>query len=303
MPEEWFQAGEAFIRWVQGYRHPVLDVFFAVASLLGEEVFFLVFLPLVYWAISATLGRWLAYALISSAYLNSVLKYLFLTPRPPEVYWHHVLRPEGPGFPSGHAQVGATFWGTAAAHVRSRWARVGFAFLVAVVAFSRVYNGVHYPHDVVGGLIIGLLWLVVLLRGGPYVARGVMSLGMGAFLALSILGAGVLVILHPAAGGVWPAPPALSLVGTLWGMSLGFWVERRLVRFDAEGSLLQRLARIAVGLLVVAAVYEGLRYVTPPTWAGPARFGRYALVGFVVAAGMPWLFTRLGLAPSRGRDE
>ncbi len=302
MPEIWYMQGEAFIRWLQAHGHPALDGVFALASFAGEEVFYLLFLPLVYWCVRPDLGRWLAYALLAGAYGNSFLKYLFRTPRPPEVLWRNVLRPEGPGFPSGHAQVSTVVWGTLAAQARRRWLGPLAALLVGLIAFSRVYNGVHYPHDVLGGLVFGLLTWMGLLRLGPRVAAWAAGQPFGRVTGLVTLVAGALVLIHPAAEGLWPAAPAVTTAGTLWGMTVGFLLEQRRVRFAATGSLPRRAARFVVGLGVVSLVYLGGRWVLPveaPVWlALSLRFVRYALVGLVVAWLAPALFLRLGLASS-----
>ena len=303
IPEGWFQAGEAFIRWVQMYRNPVLDFVFAVGSLMGEEVFFLLFLPLFYWNISPGVGRWLAYALLVSAYVNSGLKYLFLTPRPPEVYWHHVLRPESPGFPSGHAQVGTTVWGMLAAQYRRKWLTVGALVIIAVVSFSRIYNGVHYPHDVLGGLLIGAVLLFLLVRFGPYVVSASVAWSLptiiGAITGVTL----VLLLLHPSQGGRWPAPAAVTTTATAWGMSIGFVLEQRRVGFQVGALSRHHLLRSVVGLVGIALVYVGLRVITPEALATIGRFVRYALVGLLVAWGMPALFVRLGWATGMRRPQ
>lgn len=68
-----------------------------------------------------------------------------------------VAPPAGSSFPSGHATV-ATAWSTVAAgHAAPRSARALLPLVGAYVAASRVYVGVHYPTDVVGGVGIGLM--------------------------------------------------------------------------------------------------------------------------------------------------
>lgn len=292
--------GEHIIRTVQAHRHPALDILFAAGSFLGEEWFYLLFLPLVYWCVDTGLGRWLAYALLFSGYLNSALKYLFLTPRPPAHFWRNlVVRPSGPGFPSGHAQISATVWGTMAWRAGKKWLWAVSAVLVTLIAFSRIYNGVHYPHDVVGGLLFGVIGLGLLALVGPRLAALAAAWPVSRVAAVTGGMALVLLFLHPPQNGDWPAAAAVPTVATLWGMSVGFTLERDRGRFDVGGSLLRRGARFLVGMVLVMAVYVGMRLVLP--FEEPyavyvmARAARYVLVGLVVAWGAPALFRRLHL--------
>jgi undecaprenyl-diphosphatase len=77
--------------------------------------------------------------------------------------------PPTPSFPSGHATTSfACALVLAAALPRFRWPLVVLAALIAV---SRVYNGVHYPLDVVGGAAVGSALAVGLLRALPLLER------------------------------------------------------------------------------------------------------------------------------------
>ena len=300
MPPSWYPLGEQIIRTVQAHHHPVLDVLFAAGSFVGEEWFYLLFLPLVYWCVDMSLGRWLAYALLLSGWANSALKYLFLTPRPPKILWRNlVVRPSGPGFPSGHAQISTTVWGTLAWRAGKRWLWAASTVLVSIIAFSRIYNGVHYPHDVIGGLLFGVIGLGLLAMVGPRVAARASGWSTSRVAVVSGGLALALLFLHPSQNGHWPAAAAVSVVATLWGMSIGFALERDRVRFDVRGSLLRRGMRFVVGMALVVAVYVGMRVVLPleePYIAYvAARAARYGLVGLVVAWGAPALFRRLHL--------
>ncbi len=303
MPPTWYTAGEQFIRTVQAHGNPALDALFRLASLLGEEWFYLLFLPLLYWCLDASLGRWTAYALLLSGYGNSALKHVWNTPRPPESLWRNlVIRPDGPGFPSGHAQISTTVWGTVAWRCRQAWTWAVALGLVAAIAFSRVYNGVHYPHDVVGGLLFGLIGLGALMALGPRVA----AIG-GAWspprTALIVGGFALLLLLaHPPQDGRWPAAAAIPSLATLWGMSVGFAAERKWVRFQTAGPVWQRGLRFVVGIVMVMAAYVGMKALLPveePYLAHlVVRAARYALVGLVVAWWAPAVFFHLRLCDS-----
>ena len=95
---------------------------------------------------------------VSDQLSSSVIKYWFERPRPCHTLQNvHLLVSCGSGlsFPSSHAVnnfAGALI--LAFFFPRAKWWFFGFA---AIVAFSRVSVGVHYPSDIIGGAVIGLL--------------------------------------------------------------------------------------------------------------------------------------------------
>jgi undecaprenyl-diphosphatase len=113
--------------------------------------------------LAAVYRRWgvLLLTLIAVAvadWTSIALKALFDRPRPPLRYPEPktlVPLPHDASFPSGHAATSFAA-ATMLSFAFPRWTPA-FLVLAAAVAFSRVYVGVHYPLDVIGGAALGVL--------------------------------------------------------------------------------------------------------------------------------------------------
>jgi undecaprenyl-diphosphatase len=99
---------------------------------------------------------------LGSLIMNAVLKDLFNRPRPE--LWEHRGQFAWASYPSGHAIVCTSVYFTIALMLyrerQWRWPFVVAGTLAAVVLYSRLYLGVHWPTDVLGGLAIGVVWLM-----------------------------------------------------------------------------------------------------------------------------------------------
>ena len=101
-------------------------------------------------------------SLAGAATLNTLMKIFLGHPRPgiflPRVVVHSY------SFPSGHVAASVAVYGFLAVllwrHHQRGWAVLSGAW-VLVVAFSRIYLGVHYPSDALGALIFSSLWVMV----------------------------------------------------------------------------------------------------------------------------------------------
>jgi undecaprenyl-diphosphatase len=106
-----------------------------------------------------------AISLAGAMLISDAVKLLVSRPRPPV---EHLQSVTGSSFPSGHSTQAAAFWfslvlALRAGRVRPLLTRMaaGLALVLAsAVALSRVYLGVHYPADVVAGVLLGTGWAV-----------------------------------------------------------------------------------------------------------------------------------------------
>jgi len=288
-----WQWGLDLIRTVQLVHGPVLDTIFKAITFLGEEEFFMILLPLILWCVDFAVGARLAFAFLLSPYVNVVLKDLFAHPRPfeldPAVKRHDI---GGYGLPSGHSQSAVVLWGTIAAEFHKRWLWVVAILLMVLIGFSRIYLGVHFPTDVLGGWAVGAVLLALYLALEPRIEAWLKAASLTVQLALAVAVPLVLMLLYP-------AKDTASTMAVMMGMGVGVALVRRVAPFSAAGPLWQRVVRFLVGMIGLFAIYLGLKFIFPGEGESlyfVMRVVRYALVGLWAALGAPWLFRRLRLA-------
>lgn len=307
---DWIIAIQSLGSWL---RLPML--FFTA---LGNENFFFLVLPLVYWSVDTGLGLRIAFILVSSNYLNSVVKLFFATPRP---YWisaqiNPFLHENSFGIPSGHAQNAAAITGTAAAWIKRPWAWTLAILLTFLIGFSRLYLGVHFVHDFVAGSLIGYLLLFLFISFWDPVATWLRTktlaqqIGIAFFISLLMITIGSLTTArfdgyvfpveweeNALRAGPLPDPVSIEYTftsaGSFFGLAVGAaWMASR-GGFQTAGPLEKRALRYVIGLLGIIILWFGLGQVFPdgdklvPLLL---RYLRYFLVGFWITAGAPWLF-------------
>jgi undecaprenyl-diphosphatase len=151
--------------------HPVFTSAMKVISFVASPTaWWIVLTPLFAWLIYRRLYRlaaFLAVTALGSSLLNSIVKATVDRARPhlPEA----VATAHGTSFPSGHTQSAAVGCGIlvliflpTVRRGHRRWLFVAAGIVVVVVGFSRIALGVHYLSDVVGGVTIGIAWLLAM---------------------------------------------------------------------------------------------------------------------------------------------
>ena len=158
------QWGIDLILWIQAHRTPGLDALFRAITQLGGQLHMFI-VPVLLWCLSYRFGSRLLLTLLLSALVNFALKDLCAQPRPFDMDAR--IGPDremGYGIPSGHAQHTAVEWAGVAAWVGRPWFTVLATVLVALIGFSRVYLGVHFPTDIAAGALLGTGMLLAVNR-------------------------------------------------------------------------------------------------------------------------------------------
>lgn len=299
---------------------PVMKFF----SFLGTENFFLAVIPLLLWCVDARLGIRIGIMLILTNSVKNPLKLAFHGPRP---YWVDpavaALAPESSfGVPSGHAQDAASLWGLLASSLRRGWVTVVAVFIILMIGLSRIYLGVHFTHDVIGGWAVGILLVLLFNLLEKPVSAWFNRINFGTKTLFALLVSAVIMLtgyLVRRAISEWtmslewasnatlqfPENPInpLEMEGfiTIGGLAFGMLFGLALLaltgtKICAGGPLIKRAARYVLGLIILLAIYFGLRLFFPSEPAALAqvfRYVRYATVGAWVVFGAPWLFERL----------
>jgi membrane-associated phospholipid phosphatase len=321
-----YDPGIRFILWLQSLGN-WLAYPMQFFSFLGYEQFYLLIAPALYWCVNAELGLRFGLFLMVSANINGLAKLAFHGPRP---YWvDQRVRALGIessfGIPSGHAQNAVVVWSTLAGDLRRRWAWILVGLLIFFIGFSRLVLGVHFPHDVLAGWLIGAILIYVLIQLEPRVKAWISqsSLSIQILVTLIVSLAFILAgLMINSSWGSWTLPvewvnnshlarpeadpldptsfsEIVSNAGVFLGLAFGALLIRRKGGFSTIGLAWVKVARYFLGVAGVVVLWMGLGAVFPggqDVLAFTLRFIRYALIGTWITYLAPLLFIRLKLA-------
>jgi undecaprenyl-diphosphatase len=156
---------------IYGFRDPFLTQVMKFVSFLGQDIVLIPF-SVIFFMFLAKKYRHEAvlflFAIITGFLINFAIKFFIARPRPS---LSPLFIESFHSFPSGHAMNSVIVYGIFAFFIfrftrnktLSSIAVTVCIVLVTLIGISRVYLGVHYPTDVIAGLIGGLWWIVTVL--------------------------------------------------------------------------------------------------------------------------------------------
>lgn len=260
------------IKWLQEHSNKITDFFFNAASLFGEEIILIMVVAVVYWCISKRRGEYIAFSLMTSIALNAILKNIFLAKRPFEYEGYGIInkRPAtatGTSFPSGHTQSASTAFTSLYLAFKKKW-MLYFAIIITIlVALSRINLGVHFVTDVVVGGILGVVFAI----GAYKLFKTFEKQKFLIYLIIILFLIPVLIIIDDKA--------IYMGAGLYIGYVSGIFVENKYINFTTESTLLEKIIRVLLGVVLLFGLKEGLKLIFPEQ--NLFHMIRYGLISFV----------------------
>lgn len=154
-----------FLQYLQTWHTPMLDSFFVFVTRLGNVGWFFIAtgIGLLFFKSTRKTGfQMLLALLVSTIFCNLILKDLVARDRPSWLMPHIELLIKNPtdfSFPSGHTSAAFAFALSILCY-HKRWG-IAALILAVLIAFSRMYLFVHFPTDILGGMVTGTISAVL----------------------------------------------------------------------------------------------------------------------------------------------
>lgn len=277
---------------LESIRTPFWDTFFGLVTRFGEEMLLIVVFCVVFWCINKRMAYVLGIAFFLSGLIVQGLKILTRIPRP----W--VADPTfspvggatyaatGYAFPSGHTANATAYLGALGVQVKRRIFQIVLITLVILVAFSRLYLGVHYLSDVLASLAITFAVIIIstkIITEEPVSKKRELLLSL--FIALCALV--VIVIAIVFYYGELTEPHQLRdgtrVAGAALAFAIGMFVERNYIRFSVKAKNIPlQIIKPILGIAGTIAIQEIVRAIGTGLVIDAARY--FLMVAWITMA-------------------
>lgn len=284
---------EEIVNQLHIYAGSWLDTMMVIVTSMGHFYFCFFLVSVIFWCYDKRTAVKIGIVFILSNVLNDFLKYTFNNPRPDAAKladdFQELTRGmnhNSPGFPSGHTQDTVSFWGSAIYFLRKKIIVISAACMILLVPYSRIYLGVHFPGDVLGGYLIGITFIACIISLIYLLEKHIAALKD--IITITLLIVIPLVICNSIHGKY-----VYSTMGLLSGFLLGAFLGNERIDFYPKNTIIPHIIKIVTGITVLLLIFFGLTKVLPGTPA--ARFISSWLSGYTVTFIMPFLFSKIDI--------
>jgi hypothetical protein len=223
-------------------------------TILGEETLVVLFVVALWFAVDSRLAQKVFFVTICSMGLNGVVKNIAQVPRPFDKGIVPVRQETATGFsfPSGHTQNFSTWSTLFAIKFKKKWLTVLVAVFIALVAFSRLYLGVHYPSDVIVGVALGVGMAFL----GNYLFERVEDESK-LYLAVFAIFLPFVVYFLIAANERFA--DFFKVFGMMGALTLVGYLQKKEAPLSYDVAWWKKLIRIVIGVAIAFAFKEGLK--------------------------------------------
>jgi len=259
------------LRFIESIRTPFWDSVFSIITCFGEEMLIIVVFCLLFWCLNKKIGYVIGIVFFLSALIVQGMKPTFRIDRPwvtdPSFTTVEgvVYAATGYAFPSGHTQAAASYLLPLGAMLKHKIFKITFVTLAVLVAFSRMYLGVHTLQDVLVSLVITflLIWLTCRI-----ITSDVESKKKELAISLSLILYAVAIIIIAAimySNGTIEdryIADCLKAAGAGIGFAVGMFVERVYIKFSVKSKNIGiHIIKVVIGIAGVLAFQEGLKLI------------------------------------------
>ena len=256
---------------IEGIRLPFLDFLFGLITNLGEEEIILVAICAAFWCINKLFAYRAGIVFFISSTTVQGAKITFRIDRPwvidPDFnpVQSAMKRATGYSFPSGHTQTAASLFGSLGAQFKRMPLKVIFFTIVILVAFSRMYLGVHTLADVLVSGVITLFLVFIVFKFFHGEAAGTKPVFV---ISLFIVLYAIAVIIYASilySNGTIEQiylTDCLKSSGAAIGFAVGMYIESAYIRFNVRAkNILSQIIKFVLGFAGVMIIKEGLKLV------------------------------------------
>jgi len=260
------------LKFLESVRSPFLDTLVGFITRFGEETIGVVILCLIFWCLNKKIAYVIGIAFFLSGLTVQGMKICFRIDRPwvIDTSFNPVEGAKeyatGYSFPSGHTQSAASLYGAIGAQVKQKWLMAVCFTIPVLVAFSRLYLGVHTLRDVVASLLISALFIFItvkLFAGEETINKKWEFTVALSMIIYSLIVTAIAVILH-SNGTIEQhyVADCLKAAGAGIGFATGMYVERVYINFSVKTkSLLWQIIKLIAGIAGVLVIQNGLKEV------------------------------------------